>query len=160
VPHRSTRGRTRGRGNLPNFRPAPRDEPFVEQKKRMPPIIININMPGFISDQSPLPYYALVNRADEQLGEKIARLAAQWRIETGHLSSIERKVIHPAYQTILATGKRGIPYVLRELKEHGGQWFWALHFMSGGVDFDEVHGMNELRNSWLAWGKSEGYPAL
>lgn len=161
MPHRSARGgRTRGRwGGAPLVRQAPKVKSSVEQEEGMP-IIISINMPGYISDQSAPPYLALVNPVDELLGERIVRLAAQWRKETGHLSSIERKAIHPAYQTIIATGRRGVPYVLRELKQRGGQWFWALHFMSGGVDFGEVSGMDELRNRWLAWGRMQGYSGL
>jgi hypothetical protein len=56
----------------------------------------------------------------------------------------------------MATGGRGVPYVLREMKEHGGHWFWALHFMSGGVDFGDVNGIEDLRNMWLTWGREQG----
>jgi hypothetical protein len=132
----------------------------------MPVLILNTG-PTFIFEQAPLsgadvsgvvpPLRREVSRPNESLATKIARLAAQWRRETGHLSSIERKVIHPAYQSIMVTGRPGIPFVLKELKERGGHWFWALHFMSGGVEFENAANVQELREAWLAWGKNEGY---
>lgn len=96
---------------------------------------------------------------DGDFGETITALAAQWRKETGHLSSIERKAMHPAYQSIIATGKRGVPYILRELKERGGHWFWALHYMTG-VDIGEITGVEQMRTAWLSWGKKQGYVDL
>jgi hypothetical protein len=144
---------------------------FKEREKELVVIrqihVISVFMPDKPSPPSltasakiALPPVGLATPVDQSLADRIARLAAQWRRETGHLSSIERKVIHPAYQSILATGKRGLPYVLRELKERSGHWFWALHFMSGGVDFGDVRGIEELRNKWLAWGIKEGYAGL
>lgn len=106
-----------------------------------------------------IPPVDLANPIDESLADRIARLASQWRKETGHLSSIERKVINPAYQAIIATGRRGVPYVLREMKERGGHWFWALHFMTG-VDFGDVQSVEDLRNMWLMWGREQGYAGL
>src|SRR5580692_8176691 len=57
---------------------------------------------------------------DRSFAHRITDLIDQWRRETGHLSSIDRKATHPAYQAIIATGNRGVPYVLRELKSNGG----------------------------------------
>jgi len=97
---------------------------------------------------------------DDSFEERIKRLVDTWRKETGHLSSIDRKVLHPAYQEIISTGERGLPFILRELKSRGGHWFWALRFMAGvdpGVPNQTVE---ELRNSWLAWGKKKGYTGL
>jgi len=94
------------------------------------------------------------------LADRIAALAARWRQETGHLSSIEQKAMHPAYQEIIATGIRGVPYVLRELKERGGHWFWALHHMTGINLGSQGQGVEELRNLWLAWGRGQGYLGL
>jgi len=100
------------------------------------------------------------DQIDGSFGEKIIALAEKWRNETGHLSSIERKALHPAYQAIIATGKRGVPYVLRELKNRGGHWFWALHYMTG-IDLSAPEQtINDLRNAWLAWGKKQGYAGL
>ncbi len=94
------------------------------------------------------------------LGERIASLAEKWRKETGHLSSIERKALHPAYQEIIATGARGVPYVLREMKQRAGHWFWALHYMTGVDLGSEGQTVQELRDAWLAWGRKQGYAGL
>lgn len=99
-------------------------------------------------------------RIDTSLEDQISKLSKQWRKETGHLSSIERKALHPAYQAIIATGKRGVPYVLRELKERGGHWFWALHYMTE-VDLSSPgQTIDDLRKAWLEWGKKQGYAGL
>ena len=99
----------------------------------------------------------LGSEIDGDFAEKITGLAEQWRKETGHLSSIERKALHPAYQAIIASGKRGVPYVLRELRERGGHWFWALHYMTG-VDLSvQGQSVDDLKRAWLDWGKKQGY---
>ena len=97
---------------------------------------------------------------DHSFAVKIAALAELWRKETGHLSSLERKALHPAYQEIIATGNRGIPYVLRELKERGGHWFWALRYMTG-IDLSQPdQKVNDLREAWLEWGRKQGFAGL
>lgn len=84
-------------------------------------------------------------------------LAERWRAETGHLSSIERKAMHPSYQRIVALGSAAVPFVLRELAERGGHWFWALHRMTG-VDLSQPDDtVRQLRERWLAWGRERGY---
>ncbi len=34
--------------------------------------------------------------------------------------------MHPAYQQIIGLGKQAIPFLLRELDQKSGRWFWAL----------------------------------
>jgi hypothetical protein len=97
---------------------------------------------------------------DDSFGDKIVKLVKQWRKATGHISSTESKVLHPAYQAIIATGSRGVPFILREMKERGGHWFWALHYMTG-VDLSAPgQTVDDLRNAWLSWGKKQGYAGL
>jgi hypothetical protein len=57
-------------------------------------------------------------------------------------------------------GGQGVPYVLQELKEHPGYWFWALHFMAGENLGMPDQTQSELRDAWLAWGQKRGYPGL
>jgi hypothetical protein len=163
--HKSKRARRHGLGKF-----SQKSNPEVSWKGRvivLAPVHVSVFMPDqpepptlTASAELAVPHSSSTILTDETLAVNIARLAAKWRKETGHLSSIERKAIHPAYQAIIATGKRGVPCVLRELKERGGHWFWALHFMSGGVDFGDVSSVQDLRNMWLNWGKQQGYCGL
>lgn len=94
---------------------------------------------------------------DRPLEHEFEELSARWRAETSHLSSIERKVLHPAYQRIIGMGKAAVPFVLMELKARGGFWFWALHHMTGE---DPAHGattIGDARAAWLSWGIRKGF---
>ena len=106
-------------------------------------------------------HFHYVSRPDSSPQEKLfTRLSQEWRNQTGHLSSIERKAMHPAYQEIIGMGVEGVPYVLRDLKEHGGHWFWALHFMTG-LDLSRPNQTREeLQIEWLEWGRNQGYDGL
>jgi hypothetical protein len=93
----------------------------------------------------------------QDLPNEFRSCAEQWRNETGHLSSIERKALHPAYQRIIAMGRPAIPYVLREMQERGGHWFWALRFMGGESPVPEGATVPQAREAWLAWGRKHNY---
>jgi hypothetical protein len=91
------------------------------------------------------------------LADEFRECAKKWRSETGHLSSIERKALHPAYQRIIAMGRPAIPLILREMQGHGGHWFWALHFITGESPTPDMASIEEARKAWLSWGKDKGY---
>ena len=96
----------------------------------------------------PLPSTAPRNTFNE--------LVAKWRRDTDHISSITKTVMHPCYQTIMAMGPPALPLILKELRDRGGHWFWALRFITrqnpaeGCVEFDAA------RLAWLEWGRREG----
>lgn len=100
------------------------------------------------------------SRIDMTLGHRIRELVKEWRKATGHLSSIDRKALHPAYQAIIATGLRGVPFILQELKANGGHWFWALRYMTGKEIGEPGQTLDELREAWLNWGRKQGYAGL
>jgi hypothetical protein len=52
----------------------------------------------------------------ESVEQKFQRLAAGWRAETGHLSSITKMFNHPAYQEIIGLGADVTPSFLRDLQ--------------------------------------------
>jgi len=68
-------------------------------------------------------------------------------------------VMHPAYQRIIATGERIIPLILEELREHGGEWYWALRTITGESPVPpEASGRRRLiKEAWLDWGRERGY---
>jgi len=55
------------------------------------------------------------------------QLANTWKQETGHLSNMTTRAMHPAYQRIIGMGKEAVPLMLDEFRR--GEldvWFWAL----------------------------------
>jgi len=99
----------------------------------------------------------LSDNGGDSLRDKVKALAVAWRRETSHLSSIERKTAHRAYQEIIALGKPAVPFVLEEMKAHGGHWFWALHFMTGANPIEEGDNVETARSKWLRWGIANGF---
>lgn len=92
--------------------------------------------------------------------ERIFRgLAERWRRETGLLSSIEEKVLHPAYQQIVGMGPEAIPLILRELQRRPGHWFWALNAITrdNPVDSKDAGNVRKMTEAWLRWGEERGY---
>lgn len=90
---------------------------------------------------------------------RFQELAHTWRMDTGMLSRLDKKYMHPAYQQIIGMGRTAIPFILRDLKATGGHWFWALCSIVGENPVprelaDDVTGMTE---AWLAWGRNRGY---
>jgi hypothetical protein len=94
-----------------------------------------------------------------------AQLAAQWKRETGHLSSALQKARHPAYLRIMAMGPDAIPLLLNQLRAEGDMphhWFVALVYVTGGENPvpDSDHGdVRKMRDAWLRWGVTNGYGA-
>jgi len=105
-------------------------------------------------EQMALPLQVFPNasflRAEaEQKHPEFAALAERWRRETRFLSSLDEKILHPAYQSIIAMGKSAVPLVLSELESHHGHWFWALRFMSGEDSVPEGSNIAQARKAWL-----------
>lgn len=102
---------------------------------------------------------ALISQAQaDRLRSEFTALAEQWRRETGFLSSLDEKILHSAYQSIIAMGLDAVPLVLEELESRRGHWFWALHFMTKGANpVPEGANIEEARDAWLQWGRQKGY---
>jgi hypothetical protein len=96
------------------------------------------------------------------LAKEFAALVNEWDRDTFAVSSLTKIYAHPAYQRIIAMGRDGLPYVLRELQEKGGRWFYALKFMAGqeGSDVAAVAAQSDYetaRAAWLEWGYKHNY---
>ncbi len=93
------------------------------------------------------------------LEETFRALADQWREETGMLSSMSKKLAHPAYQKIIALGEPAVPLILRELRDRPGFWFEALKAITrqSPVPPDERTDPRRVRERWLNWGKEKRY---
>jgi hypothetical protein len=96
-----------------------------------------------------------VTAVDEAVFKK---LSAEWWKETAALSSLEKKVLHPAYQRIIALGPGAVPLILKEMKSRPGHWFWALDALTQGLNpAHYCKTLTEATQAWLRWGESQGY---
>lgn len=90
--------------------------------------------------------------------DEFARLAEQWERETRNVASALQRVTHPAHQRIMMMGRVVVPMILKRMRDHGGNWFWALRFIT---DEDPVARADrgkygKMKTAWLRWGKSQG----
>ena len=67
--------------------------------------------------------------------------------------------MHTAYQAIMAMGEAALPYILEDLRERGGQWYWALeHITRGrGPRIDPAWATRQVKAAWFEWGRTRGY---
>lgn len=86
-------------------------------------------------------------------------LTRQWKEDTGLVSSPTRIAMHPAYQRIIGMGESAVPFILEDLALHGGDWYWALHAITGAAPVapNLRHTSREVRDIWLRWGRERGY---
>jgi hypothetical protein len=96
---------------------------------------------------------------NDDLLETFSALVTRWREETEMHSSMSKKLLHPAYQQIIALGMPAVPLILRELRDRPGFWFEALKAITGQspVPPDERTDARRARDYWLSWGKEQGY---
>jgi hypothetical protein len=95
----------------------------------------------------------------ESVEQKFQRLAAVWRAETGHLSSITKMFNHPAYQEIIALGQDVVPSLLRDLEKEPEHWFAALRAITGAqpVPPEDRGQIDKMVEAWLRWANEHGY---
>ena len=84
-------------------------------------------------------------------------LARRWKRETMHMSSLTRTSMHPAYQCIIGMGQTAVPFILRELQQHGGHWLWALHAITREDPAPEGSDFDSAVQAWLSWGRRHGH---
>jgi len=98
---------------------------------------------------------ARVSSIERQFNE----LATQWESETGMLSVLSQKVLHPAYQRIIGMGEKAIPLLLKELEREPNHWFWALKAITGAnpVKPENRGRVKRMAQDWLEWGRDRGY---
>jgi hypothetical protein len=79
----------------------------------------------------------------------------KWKADTVYTSSMTDIVLHPAYQRIIGLGPDVVPYVLQELSENGGHWFWALQALTGEnpVPQEDRGRTKRMAAAWIEWGK-------
>ena len=93
------------------------------------------------------------------LEQEFHELASQWKLETAHLSRMDKIVLHPAYLKIIGMGREALPWILRELERHVDYWFTALEAITRTslIERDQPLTMSEATAAWIDWGKRHGY---
>lgn len=95
---------------------------------------------------------------------RFSELVGQWHKEIGHKSSLRKIVSSRAYLAIMLMAadderhKQLIArFILEELRDRGGHWFWALHAITGASPAQFGDSFSTVRTAWIEWGKSHGY---
>jgi len=93
------------------------------------------------------------------VAQALSALIDRWRTETSQISSSTERILHPAYQQIIGMGPEVVPLLLKELRDNGGHWFWALSCITreNPVSDEDEGNVPKMRDVWLDWGKNKGY---
>jgi hypothetical protein len=89
--------------------------------------------------------------------KKFAELAAQWRKETRHVSSIHERSMNAHYQKIIGMGKAVLPFIFHDLQRTHDHWIWALNAIVDNDPAAQAEDFNEAVDAWLNWGMQQGY---
>lgn len=131
-------------------------------------IIVPINNTGSSEESSVIDneyedlikhYLMPFSRQWEDPSIRFQMLKVKWETETAVLSSITEIAMHPAYQQIIGMGPVAIPFILAEIKQKPGHWFWALKSITGADPVPPEHRgrLKQMTEDWLKWGKEQGY---
>lgn len=80
-----------------------------------------------------------------------------WQKETGHLSKMKSRIVHPSHLRIIGLGKKVVPFILCRMKETKEDWFSALSAITGENPVtDENRGyVDRMIEDWLKWAKDQ-----
>ncbi len=108
-------------------------------------------------------HYSLpASRLCESPSDSFRKHALRWRQDTEFLSSTTAIAIHPDYQAIIGMGPLAVPFILEELRDHGGYWYWALKAITDVDPVPPAHRgvISRMRQAWLDWGRAKGHLRL
>jgi len=96
---------------------------------------------------------------DVELSAMFDELTKKWIFETQFCSSVDRIVMHPAYQRIIGIGPKAVPLILRRMRKEPHLWFWALYSITGDDPVSEelLGDIDAMTNAWLEWGRKRDY---
>jgi len=94
-----------------------------------------------------------------RIGLEFDYLSSRWRQETAHISSVQKKAVHRAYQRIIGMGAAVVPFILKDLNQTHDDWFWALTAITGENPIaNEIAGdISKMTEAWIEWGRVKGY---
>jgi hypothetical protein len=96
----------------------------------------------------------------ETVEQRVQRLLATWRAQTGFLSSSTARVAHPAYQELISLGPAALPFVFRDLEQTlDGHLSSALVAITGAQPVPPAEGgqIQKVAERWLTWARQHGY---
>lgn len=90
---------------------------------------------------------------------KFNYLKNKWKLETNLLSNFNRIITHPSYQEIINYGDVFLVFILKDLKQNGGLWFYALEKITEEKVLSHITNptYNQLKDAWLQWGVNNKY---
>jgi hypothetical protein len=96
---------------------------------------------------------------DASVARKFRRLANKWIRQTRHLSAPSQKYLHPSYARIIGLGQCAVPFILKEIQQRSGDWFYALRAITGDdpVSDDMAGDIGRMSEAWLQWGRARRY---
>lgn len=96
---------------------------------------------------------------DAEAQAEFDRHYREWVDSVGFMSSLTRKVSHPAYQRIIAMRERAVPPILRDLEREPKLWGPALQAITGALPVPEGDEgkMSRVAAAWLTWARERGY---
>ncbi len=80
-----------------------------------------------------------------------------WRNETRILSSIQPKILDPHYRRIIGMGRAVLPFIFADLRDRGGQWYWALECITGENRAAHAESLPEAKKIWLEYAVKHKY---
>jgi hypothetical protein len=119
--------------------------------------VINL-LPGMLAEESsPEPQVRRVAALTAAQIEDFYKYLERWKKETRILSSIQSKIFNQHYQRIMAMGKPVLPLIFSELRNNGGQWYWALECITGHNPAVGATNIPEAKQVWLDYAVEHGY---
>jgi hypothetical protein len=91
------------------------------------------------------------------LEQEFREYARLWWQETRVLSSIQAKIFNPHYQRIIGMGRAVLPFIFSELRDRGGQWYWALECIVGQNPAAHAETLPEAKHIWLEYARANNY---
>jgi len=110
----------------------------------------------------PTPARAYPVQSPTELTDIFETLTREWKAAASVSSSLTDAAMHASYQRIIGLGPSVIPLILRDLRDNGGPWFWALRALTGENPVPQAHRgkMDLMTNDWLKWGQEKDLISL
>jgi hypothetical protein len=87
------------------------------------------------------------------------RLTEEWKASRGPRNTLRSMAEHPAYRAIIGLGEPAVPLIFDELVRDVDYWFSALRAITGAnpVRPEDRGNLVKMAESWVEWGRSEGF---
>jgi len=99
------------------------------------------------------------NLLDNQAFEEFTQLKDKWEKETSFFSSSTDIISNPSYIEIINIGERAVTWILNELDQNSGHWFFALEKITGAnpIKQKNIGFIDEMKKDWLDWASKNNY---